>query len=156
MITGLHNYAEVRAYLEKDHPDWLRALTPRHANAPADYWPQKVLAVSPANAAMQNYVNIHEHRTRPNPALAAVHGQAALLLRYDLPTYYVSRELLAAAVRTELQDDMVFEAIPFPFDALVFMLPKGAVRHPTDGDRPFLVVHSGEPEAKIGGGIHRV
>ena len=67
MDTPLHNYNEVRAYLEKEHPDWLRALTPRHIKAPADYWPQKVLAV----AAMQNYVSIYEHQTRPNPALAA-------------------------------------------------------------------------------------
>jgi ATP-dependent DNA ligase len=51
-------------------------LTPRHINAPADYWPQKVLAVSSVNAAMQNYVSVHEHQTRPNPALAEVHGQA--------------------------------------------------------------------------------
>jgi len=106
----------------------------------ADYWSQKVLAVSSVNAAMQNYVSIHEHQARPNPALAAVHGQAALLLRYDVPTYYVSRELLAAAARTELPDDMVFEAISFPLDALVFMLPKGTVRHPTDGDCPFHVL----------------
>jgi hypothetical protein len=35
---------------------------------------------------------------------------------------------------------MVFDAIPFPFDALVFMLPKGTVRHPADGDCPFLVL----------------
>ena len=49
------------------------------------------------NAAMRNYVGIHKHRTSPNPALAAVHGQAALLLHYDVPTYYISRELLAAA-----------------------------------------------------------
>jgi hypothetical protein len=35
---------------------------------------------------------------------------------------------------------MVFAAIPLPFDALVFMLPKGTVRHPTDGDCPFLVL----------------
>jgi hypothetical protein len=89
---------------------------------------------------MQNYVSIHEHQTKPNPPLAAVHGQAALLLRYDVPTYYVSRELLAAALWTELPDDMVFETIPFPFDVLVFMLPKGTVRHPTDGDCPFLVL----------------
>ena len=136
----LHNYAEVRAYLEKEHADWLRAVTPRHINAPADYWPQKVLAISSANAAMQNSVSIHEHQTRPNPALAAVQGQVALLLRYDVPTYYVSREHLAAALRTELPDDMVFEAIPFPFDALVLMLPKGTVRHPTDGDCLFLVL----------------
>jgi hypothetical protein len=57
-----------------------------------------------------------------------------------VPTYYVSRELLAAALRTELPDDLVFEAIPFPFNALVFMLPKGTVRHPTEGDCPFLVL----------------
>jgi hypothetical protein len=140
MTVPLHNYAEVRAYLEKEYPDWLRDLTPGHINAPVDYWPQKVLAVSSASAAMQNYVSIHEHQTKPNPALAAVHGQAVLLLRYDVPIYYVSRELGAAAARTELPDDLVFEAIPFPFDALVFMLPKGTVRHPTEGDGPFLVL----------------
>ena len=50
-----------------------------------------------------------------------------------MPTYYVSWELLAAALRTELPDDMTFEAIPFPFDALVFMLPKGTVRHRPNG-----------------------
>jgi hypothetical protein len=52
MTMRSHNYTEVRVYLEKEHPNWLRAPTPRHINAPADYWPQKVLAVSSANAAM--------------------------------------------------------------------------------------------------------
>jgi hypothetical protein len=42
MTTRLHNYSEVQAYLEKERPNWLRALTPRHINALADYWPQKV------------------------------------------------------------------------------------------------------------------
>jgi hypothetical protein len=89
---------------------------------------------------MQNYVSINEHQVRPNPALAAAHGQAALLPCYDVPIYYVSRQLLAAAARTELPDNMVFEAMPFPCDGLVFMLPKGTVRHPADGDCPFLVL----------------
>jgi hypothetical protein len=35
---------------------------------------------------------------------------------------------------------LVFEVIPFPFDALDFMLPKGTLCHPTDGDCPFLVL----------------
>ena len=52
----------------------------------------------------------------------------------------MSREVLAAALRTELPDDMVFDAIPSPFDALVFMLSKGTVRHLADGDCPFLVL----------------
>jgi len=46
-----------------------------------------VLAVSSVSTEMQNYISIREHQTRPNPALAAVHDQAALLLRYDVPTY---------------------------------------------------------------------
>jgi len=83
---------------------------------------------------MQNCVSILEHQKRPNPALASVQGQAALPLRYDVPTYYVSQEPWLPALRTELPDDMVFDAIPFPLDALVFMLPKGTVRHPADGD----------------------
>ncbi len=141
MGTRLHNYKEVREYLEKLHPNWLRVFTPQHINAPADRWPQKVWAVSSVNAAMQNYVGVQEHQTRPNPALAVVHGQVALLLRYDVPTYYVSRELLAAVLRTELPDDMVFEAIASPFDAVVFMLPKGTVRHPSDGECPFWSSH---------------
>jgi hypothetical protein len=36
MTTRLCNYFEVRAYFEKEHPG--RALTPRHINAPSDYW----------------------------------------------------------------------------------------------------------------------
>ena len=85
MGTRLHNYKEVREYLDKEHPDWLRVLTPRHINAPVDHWSQKVLAVSSANVAMQNYVSIYEQQIKPNPALAAVHGQAALLRRYNVP-----------------------------------------------------------------------
>jgi hypothetical protein len=112
VTVRLNNYAEVRAYLEKGHPDWLRTLTPHHINAPADYWPHKVLAVSSTNAAMQNHVDIHEHQTKPNPALAAVQGQAAQLLRYEVPTYYVSREVLAAAVRTSFP--MTWSLMLFP------------------------------------------
>jgi hypothetical protein len=57
-----------------------------------------------------------------------------------VPTYYVSKGLLAAALRTELPDHTVFKAIPFPYDALVFMLPKGTVCHPSEGDCPFLAL----------------
>lgn len=47
MTTRLHNYTEVRACLEKEYPDRLRALTP-HINAPANYWAAEVLATSSA------------------------------------------------------------------------------------------------------------
>ena len=62
------------------------------------------------------------------------------LLQYDVPTFYVSKELLAAASRTDLPGELHLDAIPFPFPALVFMLPKGTIRHPIEGDCPYVVV----------------
>jgi hypothetical protein len=64
-------------YFNDEHLDLLRALTPRHVNAPPDFWLQKVLATSFANAAMQNYIGVRGQQT--DPTLAAVHGQALLL-----------------------------------------------------------------------------
>ncbi len=62
---------------------------------------------------MPNYVSVFELQTWPNPALAVVRGRAAMLLRYDVPTYYVFREILAAALRTELPDGMVLRLFRF-------------------------------------------
>ena len=56
-----YTYKEVREYFVKERPDWLRALTPLHINSPA---------------LLTSTISIHEHQTRPNPALAAVHCQA--------------------------------------------------------------------------------
>jgi hypothetical protein len=102
---------------------WPEARAGCHCCIPATIRPWAVVLygrnaewiVCPTSGERQVLKPIPRYSTQndsSNPALAAVHGQAALLLRYNVPTYYVSRELLTAAVRTELPDDMVFEA-PF-------------------------------------------
>src|SRR5260370_8490016 len=68
------------------------------------------------------------------------------LLEYEIPTFYVSKELLAAAARTDLPAELLLDAVPFPFPALVFMLPKGTIRHPIEGDCPYIVVSRTEKE----------
>jgi hypothetical protein len=52
----------------------------------------------------------------------------------------VSEELIAAAARTDLPTDIFLDALPFPFPALVFMFPKGTIRHAVHGECPYLVV----------------
>ena len=69
------------------------------------------------------YISIHEPDQAQSGAGCGP-GQAVLLLPYDVPTYYVSRELLAASLRTELPDDLVFAAIPFPFDGSTDPFPQ--------------------------------
>src|SRR5260370_29672315 len=112
---ALDNYNEAKDRLEKNRPEWLRALMPRSINAPAEYWPQKMVAVHTITAAFNNYISVHEEHREPNPAHVMISAQTALLIRHDVPTYHVSRELVAAALRTQLPDDLVLETIPFPF-----------------------------------------
>src|SRR5260370_33902661 len=75
-----------------------------------------------------------------DPTFGVVEGQTGHLLQFDVPTFYVSKELLAAAARTDLPTDIFMDALPFPFPASVFMLPKATIRHPTEGECPYIVV----------------
>ena len=132
-------YSEIRDFLEARHPEWLRALVPRIIDAPSEYWLQKVLAVAAIEAALCTQL-ASERGLPADPAFTAVEGQMGHLIEYDVPTFYVSKELLAAASRTELPMDMRLDAIPFPFPAVVFMFPRNTVRHVGAGDCPFITV----------------
>src|SRR5262245_55383992 len=79
-------------------------------------------------------------RKKLDPTFGTVEAQMGHLLEYEVPTFYVSKELLAAAAQTDLPAELLLDAVPFPFPALVFMLPKGTIRHPIEGDRPYVVV----------------
>ena len=79
------------AYLEKEHPDWLRALMPRHIQRACG-----LLAAAKSAGSLIGERRDAELRQHPR-----TQDQA------HVPTYYVSRELLAAAARTELPDHMV-------------------------------------------------
>jgi hypothetical protein len=45
-MPTLSNYKELKAFLEKEQPDWIRALIPRQIEASSRYWSQKVLATA--------------------------------------------------------------------------------------------------------------
>jgi hypothetical protein len=132
-------YAHLKDFIEKERPDWLRALIPRHISAPSEYWPQKVLALATIQAALCNQT-AHDLGVNPDSTFAAVEGQTAHLLQFEVPTFYASEELLTAATRTDLPSDIFLDAVPFPFPALVFMFPKGTIRHPSEGDCPYIAV----------------
>jgi hypothetical protein len=47
-------YVALKAFVEKERPDWIRALIPRNIDAGAEYWPQKVLALSTIQGVLCN------------------------------------------------------------------------------------------------------
>ena len=58
---------------------------------------------------------------------------AGLMKQYGFPTYYVSSDLWSALRHTHPPVNQTWECVPFPFPAIVFMLPRGAIQHPRDG-----------------------
>jgi hypothetical protein len=136
-------HAEFTGFLDKERPDWIQALIPRRINAPSEYWPQKVFAVATILAAIRNQV-AHDSGNKLDWIAAAVEGHAAQLLPFEVPTFYVSKELLSAAARTDLPTDIFLDAVPFPFPALLFMFPKETIRHPDHGECPYLAVSRAE------------
>jgi hypothetical protein len=138
-LPKLNSYTAVRDFIESERPEWLRKLMPRIISAPSEYWPQKILAVAAILSALCNQL-AKELGKKSDQTAAAVEGQMGHLLQFDVPTYYVSKELLAAAARTELPTEMSLDAVPFPFPALVFVLPKGMIRHQSAGDCPYIIV----------------
>ena len=137
--TTPKTYPELRAFIEKERPDWLQALVPRRINAPSEYWPQKVLALATIQAALSNQV-MQDAGLKPDATFVMVECQTGHLLQFDVPTFYVSKELLAASARTDLLDNTFLDAVTFPFPASVFMFPKGTIRHPSEGECPYIVV----------------
>ena len=112
-------YPELRDFVEKERPDWPQALMPRRINAPSDYWPQKVLALATIQAAISNQL-MKDAGMKLDPTFGVVEGQTGHLLQFDVPTFYVSKELLAVAARTGPTDDIFYGCASIPFPRISF------------------------------------
>lgn len=54
----------------------------------------------------------------------SVHVTSSTLIRYQVPTYFVSQDLCEALLETEAPEDMLFSELKWPMPAMMFMLPE--------------------------------
>ena len=131
-IVRLETYPELVRYYEQTCPDRLRTFAPRLIESPRGYWPTKTFAVA-AQAAQEQ---MQQH---PPPCSAPAMALVSTTARhYGVPTYYIAPELAEAALRTDLAPELQLADLHWPFPALLLMLPRGCVRHPLEGDVPFI------------------
>jgi hypothetical protein len=57
------------------------------------------------------------------PAYASI----CTLAHYDVPTYFVAADLVQALLHTDPPKDLDWMEMPMPFDAMVFMIPRGSL-----------------------------
>jgi hypothetical protein len=60
------------------------------------------------------------------------------LARFRVPTYWLSKDIAEAVRKTVPPQELDWYNMPMPFEACCFMIPKGALVHPTEGDIGFI------------------
>jgi hypothetical protein len=72
---------------------------------------------------------------------------ASHLVKYSMPIFWIGADMATALRQTEPPGDIPWYTMPLPFPAALFMIPKGALVHPDEGDVTFIGycrLHEGE------------
>jgi hypothetical protein len=95
------------------------------------------------------------YKDAPPISTLLIQRYAIIAQKYQFPTLFVEKELLAAVIRTEPPSDTKWEDMKMPYEAGLLCLPVGMLRHPTDGAVNFLawarfLPDEGSPFSKFG------
>jgi hypothetical protein len=121
--------------MERRYPDLWRVCYPRHYSENprcGDYYSPKSPARQMAAIALK-MMRGTVGRSEQYEFLAA-----SQLARFNVPMYWLSRDIAEAIRLTTPPNALDWYTMPLPFEAAVFMMPKGSMRHPTEGDVEFI------------------
>lgn len=122
--------------VETETPALWSAVYPRVYENVGNWNSPKVAACALANAIFAAAAVGTSHGSVRNQLVAACAVDA-----HDVPTYFVTTELLRAAEATTLPEEFTWtDDLKMPHPGLVFIFEKGAVKHPTCGEIGFVAV----------------
>ena len=143
----LDNLAAVKAYgytpaeermiweeTEKRYPLLWRRCYPRIYNdyKPGDYYTPKSVARTIFGIAMK----LEMGAVGESEKIECM--WASFMARRKNPTYWVTRDMIEAVMKTTPPLQVDWYNMPMPHSAMAFMLPKGALGHAIDGDFEFV------------------
>ena len=125
-----------RAYelMEHQWPELWRKCYPRIYNSPAcgDYYSPK----EPGRQMMGIAMKIHQGYQGKSEQYEFL--IASNLARFDMPILWIGKDMAEAIRHTTPPGQLDWYDMPLPFDAYTFMLPKGTLVHPDEGDVIFV------------------
>lgn len=63
---------------------------------------------------------------------------ASQLARFNVPMFWLGADMAEAIFNTQPPGEIDFVNMHLPFEACAFMMPRGSLRHPTDGEIQFI------------------
>jgi hypothetical protein len=113
------------------YPSMWRAAYPRQYEA----WKESSCYYSPKFPAYQAArVTLEVMENRISRATLHEYQVFAELSRFRFPMYWLGKDMATAIGKTVPPGELAWYSMPLPHSAAVFMLPKGALVHPTEGD----------------------
>lgn len=135
-------WREVTDFMETNFPTMYNGFYPRRFEIPAGYTSPKRLCAPALHAiwALSKYTSLEgafvksaDTATQDSPSARHAFKICAELSRLSVPTYFVSRACMSALINTDLPKDFQLQELPWPMDAMVFVLPDGILKSP-EGD----------------------
>jgi hypothetical protein len=120
--------------IEKTMPALWRVCYPRIYQEPkcGRYYSAK----KPAKQLATIAIKMMQNQVGPSELYEFI--MASHITRFQVPTYWLGEDIAQALLKTTPPGVIDWYNMPMPFEAAVFMIPKGALVHPTDGDVSFL------------------
>lgn len=113
------------------YPQIFRLFYPRIYENVGTYHSPKVISAYMATAAVETSMYGLE---RAPTAYKIMMGILSKLLEKRIPTMFISASMVKAVRATEFEGDIDWNAMKLPYEAGVFVLPRGALIHPKDGE----------------------
>lgn len=122
---------DITAMIRNEMPELRRKIQARCPNLKALCYPKELTGPlgygNPEDLELCAFVgaSVNDRRVDPRQDVTSysVHATCSMLIRYQVPTYFVARELCEALLKTEAPDDLLFSDIKFPMPAMLFVLP---------------------------------
>lgn len=120
----------LQSSIEKCWPELWRKCYPRiyEGSMLGDYYSPKIPAFDMASTVLKQYMPMGGRAESYDFILAN------RLAMFNTPTFFLSREIAEAIRNTSPPMEFEWHDMELPFDAAIFMLPKGVLRHASDGE----------------------
>jgi len=126
----------IEEILEQNYPEVLNRFYPRRYEGTGKYFSPKMTGVFMA-AACLDMIEIPFDRwpTAHRLLYPALH----YLISKQMPLLFITPELLRAIQMTDFTDEIDWREMHLPYESGIFVLPRGAYRHPVHGECGFVV-----------------
>jgi hypothetical protein len=121
-------------FMEREHPEMWHICYPRIYEGPSS-----TLYYSPKEPARQLFaIGLKIREGMVGASEKYEFCAASQLIRYRVPMFWLGADMALAIRKTVPPQQIEWYDMPLPFEAAVFMLPKGSLVHQTEGDVSFV------------------